>query len=223
MASDSEAKIPGASSADSPEIRTLAITATASTGARAKRDPGAGDADRHERQQPEPEARVAQHEARGQRDAEGDADDLRGLGDGGDEAPLRLGEVEDLLVVERRERGQADHRRGEERQREPDAPQRADLPEDAHRLGPRRRLLVGVDDRLGRRRPPRARSARGPAPSSRRPRTTNTIVRDHEHEERHPPAVGLGEQTRRRAARGTRRAALAMRWNPNTSARTSIG
>ena len=86
-----------------------------------------------------------------ERDAEQDADDLGGLGDAGDEASLRLGEAEDLLVVERGERGQADHRRGEERQRVPDAPQRADLPEDADRLRPRRWLLVGVDDLLARR------------------------------------------------------------------------
>ena len=123
---------------------------------RDRRAPGASanathaprDADRDERQQPQAHARVLQHQARRERDPEHDADDRRGLGDRGDEASLRLGEVEDLLVVERRERREADHRRGEERQREPDPPQRAHLPEDAHRLGPRRWLLVGLDDRL---------------------------------------------------------------------------
>ena len=37
-----------------------------------------------------------------------DADDLARLDDGGEEAPLRLVEAEDLVVVEREERGEAD-------------------------------------------------------------------------------------------------------------------
>ena len=223
MASDSEAKMPGARSAASPEIRTLATTATQSDGRQRERDPGAGDADRDERQQAQPEARVLQHEPRGERDAEDDADDLGGLGDGGDEASLRLGEVEDLLVVEGGERRQADHRRGEERQREPDPPQRADLPEDADRLRPRRRLLVGVDDRLGR--APAARRSKCPRPGSfsRMPRTTNTIDRDDEDEERARASRSASARTPPTSGPMKAPTAFAMRWKPKTSARTSIG
>ena len=192
MASDSEAKMPGASSAARPVIRTLAMIATASTGASANAThaPAMPTATSDSRRSPSPGSRSISREAK--RDADEDADDLGGLGDAGDEASLRLGEVEDLLVVERRERGQADHRRGEERQRVPDPPQRADLPEDADGLGPRRWFLVGADDLLGGAgRPPLV------VPSARllQPQAEHheDDRRDHEHEEGHAPAEGLGE------------------------------
>ncbi len=102
-----------------------------------------------------------------------------------------VAEVEDLLVVQRRQRDETEERRREERQRVPDAPQRADLPQDADRLGERRRDLVGVDHGFGGSRPrPRSQWPR-PGSLSRRPRTTNTNGRDREHEERDPPAEAV--------------------------------
>ena len=156
------------------------------------------------------------------RDASGmpriEADDLRGSAIAATKPRCALVEVEHLLVVERRERDEADERRGEERQRVPDAPQRADLPQDAERLRERRRDLVGADDRLARRPCLPLLSGRAPARCSCRPRTTKTKRRDRRTRRtatRQPNAVR--EQARRRAGRRTRRPRWPTRWKPNTS------
>ncbi len=213
IASESDAKMPGASSAASPEIRMLANTATQMTGASANRTHAPRDADGDERQQLQPEPWVLQHEARRERDPEHDADDTEWLGARGDDPSLRLREVEDLLVVDRRQGREADHRGGEERQREPDAPQRADLPQDAHRLGPRRRGFVGVDDLglFG-----AARFAFEVAASRLLqlvPRSTNTIVgtKNTKNGTRQPNASARMPPT---SGPMTSPTAFAMRWKP---------
>ena len=69
-----------------------------------------------DREHSEAGAGIAQHEARRERDAEEDGDDLRGLRERGDETALELIEAEHLLVVEGRQGDEADERGREERQ-----------------------------------------------------------------------------------------------------------
>ena len=89
IASDSDAKMPGARSAASPEIMMLASDRDPEHRRERERDPRAARCRcATNDSSAQPEARVLQHQARRERDAEHDADDLRGLGDGGDEAPL---------------------------------------------------------------------------------------------------------------------------------------
>ncbi len=136
--------------------------------------------------------RVLGHEAGRQWDAEDDAEELGRLGGGGHEAPFGLGEPEDLLVVERGEGDEADDGGRQERQRGPDAAQGAHLPEDAHRLGPRGRELVGGDHVGGG-------AGRGPlvvaAPGLLQPQAQHheDHGRDGEEDEGHPPPEGLRE------------------------------
>ncbi len=107
--------------------------------------------------------------------------------------------MEDLLVVQRRERDEADERGREERQRVPDPAQRSDLPQDADRFRERRRRFVGADD-VG----VRARRLAFPVTAS---RIDQAETEEHEHEgrdreqdERHAPAEDLAEHAAERAA-----------------------
>ena len=145
-----------------------------------------------------------------------------GLGERGDEPALEVVEMEHLLVVERRERDEADERGREERQRVPDAAQRADLPEDADRLRERRRDLVGADD-VG------ARARRGALPVA-AARFLEAQAEDHEHERRRRRTRRTAAASRRPGRAGRRAAAPTIAptaspiwWKPNTSARTSGG
>src|ERR687897_4971 len=73
----------------------------------------------------------------------------RSVEHGGQHAALAHVEVEQLLVVDVAEHDEADHGDGEERDGAVDAAQAADLPEDAPRLGPGGRLLLGVGHVVG--------------------------------------------------------------------------
>ena len=187
--------MPGTSNAAAPVMKTCISDREPEV--RGQREHGPRDADDRadDREHAEAGTRVAQHQPRRERDAEQDRDDLRGLGERGDQTALELVEAEDLVVVERRQRDQADERGGEERQRVPDAPQRADLPQDADRLRERRRDLVGADHR-------RARACARALPMAAagllqaKPHDHEHDARDHEHDERDTPVVQLAEEAR---------------------------
>ena len=163
-------------------------------GARAKAThaPAMPTATSDSRRSPSPGSRSMSRD--GQRDAEEDADDLGGLGDAGDEAPLGLGEVEDLLVVERREA-----RRG----RSPTRPGTAARTRSAAACGSARgsgrtrpRTVAARRWRSPPRSAPAARRSWWPRPGSLQPQAEHHEHdrRDHEHEEGHAPAEGLGEE-----------------------------
>ena len=222
IVSDSVAKMPGTRSADTPVITTCISDREPQRGREREPDPRAGDDDAEEREHAQADAGVAAHQPRRERDAERDADELRGFGQRGDETAGRLVEMEHLLVVERREREQADDRRGEERQRVPDAAQGL---RPARGCGPTPRTTVG-SRRCRRRRSPAPAAARSkwPRPGSvtRRPRYANTSVGGTKTKNgtRQPQICAISPPS---SGPTIAPSAMPMRWKPNTSARTSGG
>ena len=176
IASDSDAKMPGARSAESPEMTMFDATATQSHGASAKviQAPAMPMARIESSFSPRPGSFSIS------RDASGMPRMMPTICAGSAIAPTKPAagfvEPEHFLVIEVRQRCEADDRRGEERQREPDAPEGAHLPQDADRLRPRGRRFVGVDDRLF-----GARRAAFEVPAS---GLLQAHAEDHEHDRR---------------------------------------
>ena len=162
---------------------------------RAQREDGeqAGGEERELAEEAQDEARVALHQLGADPGADDEADELHRLDRGGDEPAGPLVEAVHLLVEEAGERREADERRGEERQRPPDAPEALD----ATAQPPRLAEAGGASSVM---------TASSQAPMARRscaPRTGSRSLqaehddderRDGEDEERRPPAEVEGEQ-----------------------------
>ena len=94
IASDSAAKIPGTSSAAAPVMNDVHRDREPEPRREREHRPRDADDRADDREHAQAEAGVAQHEARRERDAEEDGDDLRGLRERGDETALELVEAE---------------------------------------------------------------------------------------------------------------------------------
>ena len=208
MASDSDARMPGPSTARAPAITTLAAMATPRLGARANTSRAADTTKATSDRNRSTRLGVLGHQPGGDAGADDEPDQLGRLDAGGHEPACPLVEVELLLVDEGGERDEPDQRGAEERQAVPDPPQGLDLPDHPPGLGERGgassvATTSALAPMAARSWPPRTGSL------SQKASTTKTPSG------RRRPGTAPASRTRRRAARrGAARRTPPRRWRP---------